>query len=181
MKTYLKRTIRAIAVAFMMSAAAFGLSAQNSLPAPGTGGGFHPNPGPAPGMGMGMGPGFGPGWNPGPPGPPFGNPWYTGWNSSPSIVINQPITSGNVPNQGITKVIACGYDAQGVWRVLPLVVSFQYDGVQYEVNVLNAWNPWTNEWDNGVDVQAFNTDYILRNVTYDYYVVLSFGTFYFNL
>ena len=78
-------------------------------------------------------------------------------------------------------MIANGYDAMGVWRVLPLVVSYQYNGVQYNVNVLNAWNPWTDQWDKGVDQQAFSTDYVLRNVTYDFYVPLSFGTFYFNL
>lgn len=92
-----------------------------------------------------------------------------------------PSVSTNFQNQGLTKVIANGYDAMGVWRVLPLLVSYQYNGVQYDVNVINAWNPWTDQWDKGVDVPAYNTDYVLRNVTYDFYAVLSFGTFYFNL
>jgi len=87
----------------------------------------------------------------------------------------------NFRNQGVIKVIANGYDATGVWQVLPLMVSYQYNGVQYEVNVLNAWNPWTDQWDKGVDVPAYNTNYVLRNITYDFYTVLSFGTFYFNL
>ena len=87
----------------------------------------------------------------------------------------------NFQNQGTIKVIACGYDATGVWRVLPLVVSYQYNGVQYAVNVLNAWNPWTDQWDTDVDVPAYNTDYQLRGNTYDFYTVLSTGTFYLNL
>lgn len=158
----------------MILVGAAGMSAQNSLPAPGTGGSFQPNPGaPGPGFGGGM-------WNPGPPSPSnWGSPWYTGWNYSPTIVVNQP--SPNFQNQGTTKVIACGYDAQGIWRVLPLLVSYQYNGVQYDVNVLNAWNPWTDSWDIGVDIPAYNTDYVLRNITYDFYAVLSTGTYYFNL
>lgn len=158
----------------MILVGAAGMLAQNSLPAPGTGGSFQPNPGgPGPGFGGGM-------WNPGPPSPSnWGSPWYTGWNYSPTIVVNQP--SPNFQNQGTTKVIACGYDAQGIWRVLPLLVSYQYNGVQYDVNVLNAWNPWTDSWDIGVDIPAYNTDYVLRNITYDFYAVLSTGTYYFNL
>lgn len=133
--------------------------------------------GPGPGWGGGPGPGWGGG-----PGPGYwGSPWYDGWAPSPSIVVSPSIQTGNFQNQGITKVIACGYDAQGVWRVLPLVVSYQYDGVQYHVNVLNAWNPWTDQWDKGVDLPAYNTDYYLKNVEYNFYTVLPTGTFYFNL
>lgn len=78
-------------------------------------------------------------------------------------------------------MMACGYDAMGVWRVLPLLVSYQYNGVQYNVTVINAWNPWVDQWDTNLNISAFNTNYILRGVTYDFYAVLSFGTFYFNL
>ncbi len=155
-----------------------GMMAQNSLPAPGSGGSFQPNTGGMGPGGGGMGPGGGFGWNPGPPPSNWGSPWYSGWNSSPTIVVNP---STNFQNQGTAKVIACGYDVQGVWRVVPLLVSYQYNGVQYNVNVLNAWNPWTDMWDKGVDVPAYSTDYVLRNVTYDYYAVLSTGTYYFNL
>lgn len=159
----------------MAVAGVSGAFAQNSLPAPGSGGAFTPNPGPAMG-------GFGPAFNPGPPPPTYwGSPWYDGYSYNPTIVVSPSIQTGNFSDQGITKVVACGYDATGVWRVLPLLVSYQDTGGQYLVNVLNAWNPWTDEWDKGVDVQAFNTDYTLRGVNYDYYVVLSFGTFYFNL
>lgn len=178
MKTHIRRRITGLLAGLAILAGAAGLSAQNSLPAPGSGGSFQPNTG----GGFGPGPAYGPGWNPGPPPPTYwGSPWYTGWNSTPSIVVSPSVSTGNFVNQGITKVIANGYDAMGVWRVLPMVVSYQYDGAQYDVTVLNAWNPWTDQWDKGLDVQAFNTNYILRNVTYDYYAVLSFGTFYFNL
>ena len=46
---------------------AVGLSAQNSLPMPGTGGGFHPNGGPGPAIYHPA-----PVYNPGPPPPPTG-------------------------------------------------------------------------------------------------------------
>lgn len=169
------KSLKFLGVAMALAFGVFGLSAQNSLPAPGSGGGFRPSGGFGPGFG-----GPGPAFNPGPPPPYWGSPWYSGYNPSPTIVVNTPVVVNNT-NQGIMKVIANGYDAMGVWRVLPLVVSYQYNGVQYDVNVLNAWNPWTDQWDKGVDVQAFNTDYVLRNMTYDFYVPLSFGTFYFNL
>jgi len=156
------RSLSLLIVALMLSV--LGASAQNSLPAPGFGGSF------------------GPACNPGPfPLAAWDNPWNTGCNPSPSVETSPDSTVNNNANQGIMKVIANGYDAMGVWRVLPLLVSYQYDVVQYNVNVLNAWNPWTYEWDKGVNQQAFNTDYVLRNVTYDFYVPLSFGTFYFNL
>lgn len=159
-----------------MAAGIAGMSAQNSLPAPGSGCGNAG--GGMPGGGGPGGPANGIGWNPGPGGPGgWGNPWGPGWNTAPSIIVNGP----TLTNQGITKVVACGYDAQGIWRVLPLTVSYQYNGVQYDVNVLNAWNPWTDSWDKGVDEPAYNTDYILRGITYDYYTVLPTGTFYFNL
>lgn len=96
---------------------------------------------------------------------------------SAPIAESQPM----IPNQGVTKVIACGYDAEGIWRVLPLTVSYQYNGVQYNVNVLNAWNPWTDRWETRVDQQAYNTNYYLNGVTYSFYAPLSTGTYYFNL
>ena len=149
----------------------------NSLPAPGSGGSYRPSPpvGPPNGIGWNPGPGwnngFGPAWNAGPG-------WNNGWYNSPTIVVN-PVYQN--PNQGLEKVIACGYDAQGVWRVLPLLVSYQYNGIQYDVTVINAWNPWTDSWDRGVDMPAYNTSYYLRGVNYDFYTPLSTGTYYFNL
>ncbi|MDE7179687.1 MAG: hypothetical protein K2N88_00585 [Muribaculaceae bacterium] len=179
MKNIIRNTLRGMLAGLLALTAAGMASAQNSFPAPGGGGA--PNSLPAPG-----GPANGIGWNPGPrpvapPPSVWGSPWYNGWNNGPSVVIAPSVSIGNTMNQGVTKVIACGYDAQGVWRVLPMLVSYQYVGAQYQVNVINAWNPWTDMWDRNLDVQAFNTAYILRGVTYDFYVVLPFGTFYFNL
>lgn len=174
MKTNILRAI--VAAACILSGALL-MVAQNSLPAPGSGGSYQPNI-PSGGWGGGWGGGF----NPGPPPPSYwGSPWYSGWDYSPTIVVSPSITTNNFQNQGVTKVVACGYDAQGVWRVLPLVVSYQYNGIQYDVNVLNAWNPWTDHWNRNLDVPAYNTDYTLRGNNYDFYTVLPFGTFYFNL
>lgn len=145
------------------------ISPGNSLPGPGTGSNLNPgpNPGPAP-----QAP---------PPAPSvWGSPWWNGWNPSPTVTVSPSVSVGNL-NNGKIKVIACGYDAMGVWRVLPLYVSYNYNGINYNVTVLNAWDPWTDLWNRDVDVQAFSTNYTLRGVTYNYYVVLSFGTFYFNL
>lgn len=164
------------AVTFGLLAVA-GISAQNSLPAPGTGGSFNPAPiggnNPAmggPGIGgPGNGPGWGNngiGWN---PGPAWSNP-NPGWNYGPSFV-----------NQGTVNVVACGYDAQGIWRTLPLHVAYTYNGFSYDVTVLNAWNPWTNTWNVGVDMPAYNTSYYLKGQIYDFYAPLSTGTYYFNL
>lgn len=170
------KVLSGIAMLLVIAVAGLGANAQNSLPAPGSGGSYRPN------TGSPLGPN-GIGWNPGPaPVPGFngnwGSPWNNGWNNGPTIIVNQ---SPMIPNQGVTKVVACGYDAQGIWRVLPLTVSFQYNGFQYDVNVLNAWNPWTDQWDRGVDTPAYNTDYYMRGQEYDYYCVLPTGTFYFNL
>lgn len=146
--------------------------AQSNNPANGIGwnpGSNAPGGGPANGIGWNPGPGFQGNW---------GSPWNNGWNNSPTIIVNQVPT---IPNQGVTKVVACGYDSEGIWRVLPLTVSFQYNGVQYDVYVLNAWNPWTDQWDRGVDVPAYNTSYYMRGQEYDFYTVLPTGTYYFNL
>lgn len=168
--------IRKIVVVMMIGLSAIGLTAQTSLPAPGSGGSSVANVAPTYGSNYN-----GIGWNPGPPPPSYwGSPWYNGWNTGPTTVLS-PTVSANFQNQGTTKVVACGYDSQGIWRVIPLLVSYQYNGVQYVVNVLNAWNPWTDTWNVGVDVPAYNTSYVLRNITYDFYTVLSTGTYYFNL
>ena len=191
MKRDICMKIRMLLAVVALALGCAAMSAQNSLPAPGSGGSFRPNTGgsmggpgwggggPGPGWGGG-GPGWGgSAWGPGPG--YWGSPWYNGYDYSPTIVVSPSVTTNSSQNQGIEKVVACGYDATGVWRVLPLVVSYQWDGVQYIVNVLNAWNPWTDQWEKGVDVEAYNTNYQLRNVTYDFYAVLPFGTFYFNL
>lgn len=162
--------------------------AQNSAPAPGSGGGFNPapangigwNPGgssaPAPGSGGGFQPA-----GPGPGGPAWGSPWGGGWQASPSVVVN--VNPGFVEgmNSGTCNVVGVGYDAQGVWRTIPMTVSYSWNGAQYNVTVLNAWNPWTDMWNRGIDDTAYNTSYFLNGETYNFYVPLSTGTFYFNL
>ncbi len=166
-KNWLRRTMIATAIGVISAA---GMSAQSSLPAPGTGGSFNPAPinnnPPAP---IGR-PGWGAngiGWN---PGPNFNNP-------GPGPAWNNP----NWQNQGTMNVMACGYDAQGIWRTLPLYVSYSYNGIEYDVTVLNAWNPWTSSWNVGVDMPAYNTSYYINGQNYDFYAPLSTGTYYFNL
>lgn len=199
----IRRLAQAIVVAAIF--AGFGITAYAQSSNPANGIGWNPgptvlrkqqnnaglNPAPAqpntPANNMGWNPGQnspgnpanGIGWNPGPGFPGnWGSPWNNDWNNSPTIIVNQtPV----IPDQGITKVVACGYDSQGIWRVIPLTVSFQYNGVQYDVYVLNAWNPWTDKWDRGVDTPAYNTSYYMRGQEYDFYCVLPTGTFYFNL
>ncbi len=161
-----------IALAVMtMIGSSIAISAQNSLPAPGSGGSFNPAPvggGPGPG---GMGPGMM--GNPG-PGPGWGGPGCPGW-MGPSF--NNPTWQ----NQGTATVIACGYDNTGIYRTLPLYVEYVYNGVQYDVTVINAWNPFTDTWNRGVDEPAYNTSYYLRGNNYDFYTVTTTGTYYFNL
>lgn len=150
--------------------------AQNSLPAPGSGGSF--NPAPIGGGGGGFGPGPGMMGNPGPPPPPaWGGPNPWGWSASPTIVVNTPSWT----NQGTVNVIACGYDNRGIWRTLPLHVAYVYNGAQYDVTVLSAWNPWTDSWVKGLSTPAYNTSFYLKGNTYDFYTVLTTGTYYFNL
>lgn len=171
-RNWVRRLMTATAIGLLSVA---GMTAQNSLPAPGTGGSFNPAPIGnnslmRPGAGSAPAPGWGNngiGWN---PGPNFNNPGPgPGWNNP------------NWQNQGTMNVMACGYDAQGNWRTLPLYVSYTYNGVEYDVTVLNAWNPWSNSWNVGVDMPAYNTSYFINGQTYDFYAPLSTGTYYFNL
>ena len=128
-----------------------------------------PNNGPDPAPGAGV-------YNPGPPAPAPGPAPLI-----PIVVNTPPLSSPNWQNSGVMNVMACGYDAQGVWRTIPLRVAYTYNGAQYDVNVLAAWNPWTDCWNRDLDVPAFNTTYFLNGNTYDFYTNLSTGTFYFNL
>ena len=174
----MKKTIYAL----MLALGAAGMaSAQNSVPAPGSGGGFTPAGGPGGATSVpapGSGGGFQPGGGPGPAGPAWGGPWGGGWSSSPAIVVSPPVSGFN---SGLTNVVAVGYDAMGNYRALPLRVSYQWNGAYYSVTVINAWNPWTDAWNYGVDLPAYQTTYQFRGQTYNYYAVLSTGTFYFNL
>lgn len=138
-----------------------------------------PPEGPGPAIGISPPPGTpemppGPAPAPGDPNPAPPEGWVSpGWTNGP----NNP----EWQNQGSMNVLACGYDSQGVWRVIPLFVSYYYNGVQYNVTVVNAWDPWTDQWNSGVDVPAFNTSFYLNGNTYNFYTQLSTGTYYFNL
>ncbi len=167
-----------LAVMTALALGTTGLMAQNSFPAPGGGGPGGGNSAPAPGAGGSFRPNnslMAPG--PGGPGPAgWGSPWNNPWNNP-----GGPLSGPNWSNTGTMTVMACGYDAQGIWRTLPLRVAYQYNGAQYNVTVLNAWNPWTDMWNMGVDMPAYNTSYFINGNTYNFYAPLSTGTYYFNL
>lgn len=167
MKTH---RILSIFAAFTMMIA--GVSAQNSAPAPGSGGAFTPNvpAGPGPGSGFGLNvPMWGSGnsmMNGGPWGPgAFSGPYY---NNGPGF------------NYGTSRVVGVGYDVQDVWETVPMVINWRWNGFFYDVTVESAWNPWTQMWESNLDIPAFQTTYTLRGVTYSFYVNLSTGTYYFN-
>lgn len=150
------------------------------ISAPGSPAGLGQTPPPPPG-GLGNGPYPAPGSNIYNPGPPVQPSPLPGNGPLAPLVINTPLSNPDWQNQGTMTVIACGYDAQSVWRTIPLRVSYVYNGAQYNVTVDSAWNPWTDCWDYGVDDPAFSTYYFLNGTYFNYYVNLSTGTFYFNL
>lgn len=106
-----------------------------------------------------------------------GNP-PPGWGG-PGYLANPP--AGDWMNNGTLNVMATGYDSEGVLKQIPLVVSYSFNGINYNVTVLNAWNPYTETWNMGVDAPAFSTTYYMNGFTYNYYAPLALGTFYFNL
>lgn len=183
----MKRIIKIFGFAMLM-ASSFSMSAQDSAAAPGSGGSFNPNPangigwnpgpaGPSSAPAPGSGGNFTPAAPAAPAGPAWGGPWGGGWGSSPAVILASPSWA----NQGVTNVVGVGYDAQGVWRTIPMTVSYNYNGAFYNVTVLNAWNPWTDMWNRGIDQPAYSTTYFLKGTYYDFYTVLSTGTYYFNL
>lgn len=147
------------------------MSAQNSLPAPGSGSATPPTGG-----------GWSGGWSPVAPPPNWGSPWgfgwngFYGWNPNTSVVI-----SPTYPNSGKVNVVGVGYDDEGVWRTVPMSVQYNYSNSKYNVIVLTAWNPWTDKWDTKLNIPAVNTSYRLDGKKYRFYAVLSTGTYYFNL
>lgn len=110
--------------------------------------------------------------------PPTTPPPPPGWGCAGCLSIPP---NADWQNQGTMNVMATGYDSQGVEKQIPLFISYQFNGVQYNVTVLNAWNPYTYSWDANVDQPAYQTSYYFNGFTYNYYTVLSTGTFYFNL
>lgn len=162
---------------------AFGANAQMPIGGPGGPGPVISAPGSPAGLGNGPDPAPGSGiYNPGPPDAPAPPPPTPLGNGplAPMVVI-PPLSTPDWQNSGVTTVIACGYDAQSVWRTIPLRISYNYNGAQYNVTVLSAWNPWVDAWNYDIDVPAFNTYYFLNGNYYNFYVNLSTGTFYFNL
>lgn len=112
--------------------------------------------------------------NPGVPTPPPPPGWgYTGYLAGPP--------SGEWMNQGSLNVMATGYDSESVLVQIPLYVTYTFNGVNYDVTVLNSWNPLTQTWNIGVDSPAYQTSYYFNGFNYNYYVNLPSGTFYFNL
>lgn len=178
----MKNIFTAILSLVVCAGAAF---AQTSAPAPGAGGAFTPNGGPggfggatsapAPGAGGPFTPNNSPGWGGGPG-------WGTPWNSGVSISVNAQPYGPGWSNSGVTNVVGVGFDAQGNYQTVPMTVSYNYLGAgQYNVTVLNAWNPWSDLWNRGIDQPAYNTTYYFGGNTYDFYTNLSTGTYYFNL
>ena len=105
-----------------------------------------------------------------PPPPGWGGPGYL---SSPP--------AGEWMNQGYLNVMATGYDSESVLVQIPLYVSYSFNGANYDVTVINSWNPYTQTWNVGVDSPAYQTDYYFNGFNYNYYAVLPSGTYYFNL
>lgn len=171
MKKNLKRIIRLGLSAVLIPIAGIALG-QNSLPAPGSGGSSLPAPGS--GASYQPNPGYGPGV------PPLAG-WGSPWGGGSGVNVNIGFGSPSWQNQGVITVIGCGYDSQGIWRTLPLRVSYTWNGVQYNVTVLSAWNPWTDMWNRGIDMPAYNTSYYINGQNYNFYTPLSTGTYYFNL
>lgn len=164
------KTMKIAAVAALIGLGTLGLTAQNSFPAPGGGSGGNSLPAP------GSGGSFRPNGPMGGPAGPYPGAWGSPWGYP-----GGPLSGPDWTNSGTMTVIGCGYDAQGIWRTIPLRVAYQYNGVQYNVTVLNAWNPWTDMWNMGVDQPAYNTSYFINGNTYNFYAPLSTGTYYFNL
>ena len=102
-------------------------------------------------------------------------PWNQGWLSMDDTIANKNL------NRGEVTTLACGYDAMGVWRTFAMKVAYSSNGILYKSIVLSAWNPWTDMWERNLNVPAVNTNMEIKGVTFKFYVVLSTGTYYFNL
>lgn len=102
-----------------------------------------------------------------------------GWGGIPGTLTIPP--SADWMNQGTMNVMATGYDSEGVLQQIPMFISYQFNGVNYNITVLNAWNPYTQTWNSNVDEPAYSTSYFFNGFNYNYYTVLPTGTFYFNL
>ena len=172
----MKRTLSRMAALLLGIIAILPLSAQRSLPAPGTGSlGGPGGPGPA---GIPMQPAR----------PPFGggvlgSPWGPGFDFPNNPIWNTPNPPSPVWQQsGTETVMAVGQNAMGLPQRIPITVQYESNGsASYDVTVLNAWSTFTDSWNYGVDQPAYKTAYMLGGNMYNYYVPLSTGTYYFNL
>ncbi|MCH5224341.1 MAG: hypothetical protein J1D77_00025 [Muribaculaceae bacterium] len=117
------------------------------------------------------------GLQPPPPPPPSPQNVPPGWGA-PGFLAAPPAAG---LNEGTLNVMATGYDSESVLVQIPLVVSYVYNGAQYQVTVLNSWNPYSQTWNIGVDTPAYNTSYYFNGFNYNFYAVLPSGTYYFNL
>lgn len=113
---------------------------------------------------------------PAPPPPPAPAP--PGWGMQ-GFLSTPP--SSDWMNSGTVNVMATGYDNESVLVQIPLVVSYSFNGATYDVTVLNAWSPFTQTWNLGVDVPASPTDYFFNGFTYNFTATLPSGVYYFNL
>ena len=117
-----------------------------------------------------------PGPGPAVPPPPPNTP--PGWGA-PGYLVTPP--NGDWMNQGTLNVMATGYDTESVLVQIPLVVSYYFNGVNYNVTVLNAWSPFTQTWITGLDIPASQTSFYFNGFNYNFTVSLPSGTYYFNL
>lgn len=118
----------------------------------------------------------------------WGNMWGFGHGLGPNSLMRparaaHPPVAPPIPDtqSGRIGVVGCGYDDMGVWRTVPMTVDYNYNGAQYDATVVSAWDPWTDVWNYDIYVAAINTSYFINSVNYNFYVVLSTGTYYFNL
>lgn len=144
------------------------ISAQPLPPPPDGGPGAPAGPPPPPAMAQPVPPGYA---------PPPPAPAPSGWGAY-GYLSNPPAPNFN---QGVINVMATGYDTESVLVQIPLVVSYSFNGVNYNVSVVNCWNPYTQSWTMNIDEPAYQTTYYFNGFTYNYYTNLPSGTFYFNL
>lgn len=177
----LKRSVLTIGVALLLGVTGINAQPTPPPPTPPAPGLQTPPPPPPPGpVNNGV-----PQTPPPPPPGPVNNgvpqtppPPPPGWGG-PGFLANPP--AGQWMNQGYLNVMATGYDTESVLVQIPLYVSYAFNGVQYDITVLNSWNPYTQSWNYGVDSPAYQTSYFFNGFSYNYYVNLPSGTFYFNL
>lgn len=172
-KYFLNKTIASLSILFL----GLGILSAQPLPPPGfPSGPLPPSQTPPPPSGTLPPPAPINNMSPATPPPPSAVP--PGWGS-PGILVNPP--SDDWMNQGTLNVMATGYDTESVLVQIPLTVSYYFNGANYDVTVVNAWSPFTQTWNMGVDIPASQTSFYFNGFNYNFTVSLPSGTFYFNL